>query len=154
MLMGIPTLNILQVKKIYVHSRQLQKSICTSFRNKKKREPRDLYLPVSWRVQIHFIFTDNDVYCVYPAMPKSPKQLSNCLKRAENNRLSNRFQWCHLPFPRVYCYHFLPSLYMNQIPEKLYFGQWPYTTNNYAIWLVKYSKYRINIISIPVNKRW
>jgi len=43
---------------------------------------------------------------------------------------------------------------MNQIPEKLYFGQWPYTTNNDAIWLLKYSQYMINIIIIPVNKRW
>ena len=43
-----------------------------------------------------------------------------------------------------------PLLYMNQVPEKLYFDQWPYlhVTKIYlinAIWLFIYSKYRIYV---------
>jgi hypothetical protein len=46
------------------------------------------------------------VYCVYLAMTKCLKQLPNCLIRA-NNRLSNRFKWCPLRHPRLYCYRFI-----------------------------------------------
>jgi len=51
-------------------------------------------------------------YCVYPAVSKSPKQLSNCLKIAETSVVP-------IVFNRVlYCYRFLSSLYMNQVLEK------------------------------------
>jgi hypothetical protein len=37
-------------------------------------------------------------------------------------------------------YHFLSLLNMNQVPEKLYYGQWPYIAELYQvneIWLLK-----------------
>ena len=38
------------------------------------------------------------VYCVYPAMLKSPKQLPNCLKRAETSDVLIVFRhWLRLP---------------------------------------------------------
>ena len=47
------------------------------------------------------------IYCVYPAISKSPKQLPNC------------FQWCQMS--DLYCYHFCLLLHMNQVPEILMF---------------------------------
>ena len=47
-----------------------------------KRAFAKLFWFISQQVQINYIFTDN-VYCAYSAMPKSPNQLLNCLKRAE-----------------------------------------------------------------------
>jgi hypothetical protein len=32
--------------------------------------------------------------------------------------------------PCLYCYHFLPSLNMNQVPEKQYLGQWTIYSKN------------------------
>jgi hypothetical protein len=32
-----------------------------------------------------FLFSTRYIYCVYPAMSKSPKQLPNCLQRAETS---------------------------------------------------------------------
>jgi hypothetical protein len=87
-------------------------------------------------------------YCVYPTMSKNPKQLPNYLKRAETSDFLFIFLWGPLWSLCLYCYHFLLSLYMNQVPEKLYFVQWPYITKTYrvnAIWLLKQNQCRINI---------
>ena len=66
----------------------------------------ELFLPVSqgWKLIVYLLTMY--VYCVYLAMTKCLKQLPNCLIRA-NNRLSNRFKWCPLRHPRLYCYRFL-----------------------------------------------
>ena len=53
------------------------------------------------------------VYCVYLAMTKCLKQLPNCLIRA-NNRLSNRFKWCPLRHPRLYCYRFFFTVALHE----------------------------------------
>ena len=47
----------------------------------------NLFLAVSQRVQINFIIylTTMYIYCVYPVISKSPKQLTNCLKIAETS---------------------------------------------------------------------
>ena len=53
-----------------------------------------------------------------------------------NRRHSNTFQWCPLWGLR-YTVNDLMLLYIVQVPENLYFGQWPYITNIYqviAIW--------------------
>jgi hypothetical protein len=71
------------------------------------------------------------VYCVYPAISKSPKHLSNCLNRAETNDVEIIFDGvlCDVCTYTLYCFCFLPSLNMNQVPEKLYLGQWLYKKN-------------------------
>ena len=55
-------------------------------------------------------------------MSKAPKQLSNCLKRAETSVVLIVFD-CVLyevcAYKHKYCYCFLPSLNMNQVPENL-----------------------------------
>ena len=38
-----------------------------------------------------------------------------------NKRRSNRFHWRHLWRQRLYCYRFFLSLYMNPVPEMLYY---------------------------------
>jgi len=59
------------------------------------------------------------VYCVYPAMLKSRKQLPNCLKRAETIIVLIVFNGvlCEV------CFRFLPLLNMNQVPAELCIGQ-------------------------------
>ena len=48
------------------------------------------------------------MYSVYPAMSKSPQLMLNCLKISETS---------------LCCCHFLLfPVYLNQVPEKLYFG--------------------------------
>ena len=44
----------------------------------------EFFLPLSQRVEMNYIFSDNvRIYCIYRVISKSPKKLSNCLKRAE-----------------------------------------------------------------------
>ena len=56
-------------------------------------------------------------------MSKAPKQLSNCLKRAETSVVLIVFDWVLLEvrgyklYKHKCCYCFLPSLNMNQVPE-------------------------------------
>ena len=57
------------------------------------------------------------VYCVYPAISKSPKHLPNCLKITETNVVLIVFNGVN----DLYCYRFFLSLYMNQVPEILYY---------------------------------
>ena len=69
-------------------------------------------LPVSQRVEMNYIFSTMYVYCIYCVISKVPKKLSNCIKRAETSVVlivKSALKWC-------YC--FLPSLNMNQGPEK------------------------------------
>jgi len=70
------------------------------------------------------------IYRVYPAMFKTTAKLS---EENRNKSCSFSFQWRPLSNPRLYCYHFLPSLYMNQVPEKLWLGQWLHITNIYPL---------------------
>ena len=56
-------------------------------------------------------------------MSKSPKQLPNCLKRAEQVSFSSFLMLSSMKSVLKNCYHFLPLLNMNQVPEKLYLGQ-------------------------------
>ena len=59
------------------------------------------------------------VYCIYPVISKSPKQLPNRLKRAETCVILIVFVdvLCEV---RVYNYRCLPSLCMKQVQEKVY----------------------------------
>ena len=57
----------------------------------------ELFWSVSQRVQMTFISTEWYVYCVHPVMSKRPKQLSNCLKKAET--------WVVLIFFNAVLYH-------------------------------------------------
>ena len=70
------------------------------------------------------------VYCGYPAMSEIPKQLTNCLKRTHKFR-SNHFRWCSLWSLCLYCYHFLLSLYMNEVPVKTLLGPWLNNTEDF-----------------------
>jgi hypothetical protein len=67
-----------------------------------------------------------ELYLFWPVTYKSTKQLPNCIDENRDKRRSNRLQCYPLSRPHLYCYCFLLSLYMNQVPEKLYFGQWSY----------------------------
>ena len=66
-------------------------------------------------------------------MSKKTAKLTEICKRR-----SDRFQLCPLWSPRLYCYRFLSSLNMNQVPAKLS-CQWSYIKNYsvMAIWLLK-----------------
>jgi len=60
-------------------------------------------------------------YCVYPAMSKSPNLRPNCLKIAETSAIIIVFNGVLFEI-RVYTVtiSLILSLYMNQVPEKLY----------------------------------
>jgi hypothetical protein len=60
------------------------------------------------------------VYCVYPAMSKSPKQTAKLSEKNRNKRRSNRFQGCPLRSRCLYCYHISLSVYMNRVTKKLF----------------------------------
>ena len=57
------------------------------------------------------------VYCVYLVMSKIPKHLPNCLKIVETSIVLNVFKYIAVTITVSFCW--------NQVPEKLYFGQWP-----------------------------
>ena len=70
---------------IYIYNTYIVgKSICTSFRNRQKQRALGrLFCPVSKRVQMNYIFSDNvHILCLSCNAKKRPKQLPNCLKRA------------------------------------------------------------------------
>ena len=72
------------------------------------------------------------IYCVYPAMSKSPKQEPSCLKIAETSIIIIFFKGVLYAVHHLYCYDFLLSLYMNQIPErKALLGTWRNNTEVY-----------------------
>jgi hypothetical protein len=60
------------------------------------------------------------IYCVFPAMSKSPKTTDKLLENSWNKRLSNGFQWCHPWCQHLYCYRFFLLLYKNEVPEMLF----------------------------------
>jgi len=72
-------------------------NIHTLSESREKQVFDKLFWHVSQRVQSNFYiyWQCTYVYCVYPAMLKSPKQLPNCLKRAE----TYHFQCCLLSRP-------------------------------------------------------
>jgi hypothetical protein len=65
---------------------EIIKSIYTSFRNGKKSEHlMSLYYPFRSNWKLIRYFPTIYVYCIYRIMSKAPKQLSNCLKRADTS---------------------------------------------------------------------
>ena len=65
---------------------EIIKSIYTSFRNGKKSEHlTSLYYPFRSNWKLIRYFPTIYVYCIYRVISKAPKQLSNCLKRAETS---------------------------------------------------------------------
>ena len=70
---------------------------------------------------------------------RANKKCAN-IEKNRNIHHSNCSQGCLLSRPYLYYYLFYSSLYMIQVPEKLYFGWWPYIKKMYpvnAIWLFK-----------------
>jgi hypothetical protein len=62
------------------------KFICASFKNRWESESLASFSALFCSECIwNLYFLEMDVYCVYPAMSKSPKQLPNCLKRAKTS---------------------------------------------------------------------
>ena len=55
------------------------------------------------------------IYCAFP-------------ENIRNKRHSNRLPLCQLSRSHLYWYSFFSLLNMNQVPEKLYFGEWSYAT--------------------------
>ena len=62
----------------------------------RKRVFDKLFCPVSQRVVMNYY-----VYCVYPAMLKSLKQLPNCLERAETSIALIIFYGCSRDSPKI-----------------------------------------------------
>jgi hypothetical protein len=56
-----------------------------------------------------------------------PKTTAQIVKKEQKQVTCNFFTVSFLN-----CYRFLPSLNMNQVPEKLYLGQWPYMKKKIA----------------------
>ena len=104
------------------------KFISTSFRNRKKASLRQAFLSVSQRFQINVIFTDNVRILCLSCKTKMSKTTANFPENIRSKRHSNRLPWCHLSRSHLYWYSFFSLLNMNQIPEKLYFGEWSYAT--------------------------
>ena len=63
-------------------------------------------------------------------MSNSPKHLPNCLQKAETSIVLIIFNGVlyHIDFIYTVTVFILPSLYINQVPVKLYHGHCPYTT--------------------------
>jgi hypothetical protein len=104
---------------IYIYKRNCTlskniKLICASFRNEYKSE---LFRPVSQRVQINLISSDNVNILWLSLYVKKSKTTSKLSEKSRSKLSSNRFQWCSISHPSLYSYHFLLLLYMNQIPE-------------------------------------
>jgi hypothetical protein len=76
------------------------------------------------------------------------KKFKTRAKLSENSwkkRHYNIFQGCPLCSPHLYCYHFLLSLYMNQVPErKALLGTW---WNNTEVYLNPFISTQNHIIA-------
>jgi hypothetical protein len=90
-------------------------------------------------VQNYFIFTDNVCILCLLCNEKKSKTTDKLSEKSRNKRHSNSFQWCPLSRQYLYCYHFLLSIYMNQVPEKLY-QVLNKTTLKFILHLYEYSK--------------
>ena len=100
-------------------------------------------------MQINFIFSNNVCILRLSCNIKKSKTTAKLSENGWNKRHCNSFQRCHLWRQHLYCYHFFLLLNRNQVPEKLYFGQWPYIAKIYpvnAIWLL--NQWRITQIII------
>ena len=95
-----------------------------SFRSRKENEAFMVvyFWPVSQRVQINFIFTDNECILSLSCNVKMSKTNAKLSEKSRNKRHSDWFKWCPLSHLHLYCYRFLPSLYLNQVPENLSIG--------------------------------
>ena len=71
-------------------------------------------------VLINFIFTDNVCILCLSCNVKKFKTTAKLSEKSRNKYHSNHFQQCSLSCPCLYCYCFLPLLYMNQVPVILY----------------------------------
>jgi hypothetical protein len=58
------------------------------------------------------------IYCAYPSMLKSPKQLLTCLKISETSVILIGYHGVIYPDRPYTGTVFLLSLYMNQVPKK------------------------------------
>jgi hypothetical protein len=81
---------------------------------------------VSQRVLMYFTFWDNVCILCLSRNVKKSKTTCKLSKKSRNKRSSNRFLIVSSEKSALILLPFLPLLYMNQVPEKLYFGQWPY----------------------------
>ena len=77
------------------------------------------------------MLTDNVCILCLSCNVKNSKVTTKLSENSKNKHRSNSYQWCHLSCSHLYCYCFLLLFYMNQVPEKLYFGHWPYISKNF-----------------------
>jgi hypothetical protein len=73
-------------------------------------------------VQINYIFTEKVHILCLSCNVKKFKTTAILSQKIRNKGTSDRFQWCSLQ--RSHFTLLPPSIYINQVPEKLYFGQW------------------------------
>ena len=108
------------VDKYIIYFYELQKQ--------EKSEVRRAFVAVSQRFQINVIFTDHVHILCLSCKVKKFKTTANLPENIRNKRHSKRLPWCRLSRLPLYWYSFFSLLNMNQVPEKLYFGEWSYTT--------------------------
>jgi hypothetical protein len=65
-------------------------------------------------------------YICFSCNIKRYKTTAKFSENSWNKRRSKFFKRRHLWCQRLYCYRFFLLLNRNQVPEMLYFGQWPY----------------------------
>ena len=79
-------------------------------------------------------------YICFSCNIKRYKTTAKFSENSWNKRRSKFFKRRHLWRQHLYCYRFFLLLNRNQVPEMLYFGQWPYITKINpvnVIWLLK-----------------
>ena len=81
------------------------------------------FRPVSQRVQMNYIFSDNIHKLCLSCNGKKAKTTAILSKNSRNKHPPHRFLWCSLLSLCLYCFSFLLLLNMNKVPEKLYLGQ-------------------------------
>ena len=120
------------IDNLYVPCRKLYKIDLYEFQKQvEKGALGDHFYPVSQRVQMNFIFSNNVRILIVFVLQflKSPQINAKLSKMCRNKSRFYRFWCCHLWNLRLFCYSFLPSLKMDQIAAKCYLGQWQYKTN-------------------------
>ena len=100
---------MLYVCAIYVDCRKILKLFVRALETGRKASPWRSFLTCfeASANEFYFLLTIH-LYCVYPAMSKSLKQLSNFTKKSRYRHHSNRLQGYPLSGPCLNCYRFLP----------------------------------------------
>ena len=79
-------------------------------------------------------------------MSKSSKQLPNCTKRPSNIHHYNRFKWCSMSYPCLYCSNFVPFTLHESCTRKALSS----SLNNTEVYLTHILEFNITRLRIKV----